>query len=135
MNQNNGRSGAMILIVELDGCGVLFADSDRGHPVGSFTLTLPPRGPFRECRRNDRGGCRLRPAIRRDHVAAEAGHLLALRTELQQQQVDAGGLELPDASEDLVGGTDYPERRPRFETEYSSSVTRDSSCEPASKSW
>jgi hypothetical protein len=43
-----------------------------------------------------------------DHVAAEAGHLLVLRRELKQQQVDPGLLVLPDALGDLRGRADEP---------------------------
>ena len=48
---------------------------------------------------------------------AEPLHLLELRAALQQQQIDAGRLELADALGTCSGVPTSPERRPRFDTE------------------
>ena len=43
-----------------------------------------------------------------DDLLAEAGHLLALRGELEQHQVDPGVLVGPDPIGELLGRTDQP---------------------------
>ena len=53
----------------------------------------------------------------RNHLLREPLHLLVLRAELQQQQVDARLLELEDPLGDLLGRAHQPARSPRFDTE------------------